>query len=87
MLGGVLLEWFWWGSVFLIGIPVMGLLLVLGPRLLPEYRDENAQRLDLVSVALSLAGILAIVYGIKQKVKKKEAVAFFDKLKVQVPNP
>ena len=37
-LGGVLLEFFWWGSVFLIGVPVMGLLLVLGPRTLPEYR-------------------------------------------------
>ena len=49
VLGGMLLEFFWWGSVFLIGVPVMGLLLVLGPRTLPEYRDPNAGRLDLAA--------------------------------------
>src|SRR5918994_3602830 len=49
IIGGVLLEFFWWGSVFLIGVPVMVLLLVLGPRMLPEYRDANAKRLDLRS--------------------------------------
>lgn len=65
VVGGVLLEFFWWGSVFLIGIPVMGLLLLLGPRLLPEYRDENAKGLDRLSVGLSLIAILALVYGIK----------------------
>ncbi|MFN2487723.1 MAG: MFS transporter, partial [Acidimicrobiia bacterium] len=36
--GGFLLEQFWWGSVFLLAVPVMALLLILGPRLLPEYR-------------------------------------------------
>ena len=66
VLGGVLLEFFWWGSVFLIGVPVMALLLVLGPRTLPEYRDEEAGRIDLVSVAMSLLAILGIVYGLKQ---------------------
>src|SRR4029079_7040395 len=66
VLGGVLLEFFWWGSVFLIGVPVMGLLLLLGPRTLPEYRDPNAGRLDLVSVAMSLLAILGVVFGIKQ---------------------
>jgi DHA2 family multidrug resistance protein-like MFS transporter len=66
VLGGVLLEWFWWGSVFLIGVPVMGLLLILGPRTLPEYRDPNARRLDFLSAALSLVAILAAVYGLKQ---------------------
>jgi DHA2 family multidrug resistance protein-like MFS transporter len=40
LLGGVLLEWFWWGSVFLLAVPVMALLLVLGP-LLPEFRDPR----------------------------------------------
>ena len=39
--GGVLLEYFWWGSVFLMAVPVMVLLLVLGPLLLPEYRDPE----------------------------------------------
>ena len=66
VLGGVLLEFFWWGSVFLIGVPVMALLLLLGPRTLPEYRDPNAGRIDLVSVALSLSAILGVVFGLKQ---------------------
>ena len=52
LVGGALLELFWWGSVFLIGVPVMALLLVLGPRLLPESRDPDAGRLDLASAAL-----------------------------------
>ena len=54
---------FWWGSVFLIGVPVMALLLVLGPRLLPESRDPDAGRLDLASAALSLGAVLAVIYG------------------------
>ena len=66
VLGGVLLEFFWWGSVFLIGVPVMGLLLLLGPRTLPEYKDPEARRLDLPSAAMSLIAILAVVYGLKQ---------------------
>jgi MFS transporter, DHA2 family, multidrug resistance protein len=66
VVGGVLLDHFWWGSVFLIGVPVMILLLVAGPILLPEYRAPNAGRVDLVSVVLSLAAILPVIYGIKQ---------------------
>ena len=66
VIGGVLLEFFWWGSVFLIAVPVMGLLLILGPRTLPEYKDPNARRLDLRSAALSLLAILAVVYGLKE---------------------
>ena len=50
--GGVLLEFFWWGSVFLLAVPVMALLLVLGPLLLPEFRDPGAGRLDLISAAM-----------------------------------
>jgi DHA2 family multidrug resistance protein-like MFS transporter len=65
-IGGVLLEFFWWGSVFLLAVPVMALLLVLGPLLLPEFRDPEAGRLDLVSAALSLAAVLAVIYGLKQ---------------------
>ena len=65
IVGGVLLEFFWWGSVFFIGVPVMGLLLLLGPRTLPEYRDENARRLDIPSAVLSLIAILAVVLGLK----------------------
>lgn len=63
--GGLLLEYFWWGSVFLIAVPVMVLLLVLAPVLLPEFKDPAAGRLDLASAALSLAAVLAVIYGLK----------------------
>jgi DHA2 family multidrug resistance protein-like MFS transporter len=66
ILGGLLLEQFWWGSVFLLAVPVMLALLFLGPRLLPEYRDPNAGRLDLISVVLSLAAVLTVIFGLKQ---------------------
>jgi DHA2 family multidrug resistance protein-like MFS transporter len=65
LLGGVVLEFFWWGSVFLIGVPVMVLLLVLGPMLLPEYRDPNAGRPDVFSAVLSLGAVLAVIFGLK----------------------
>ena len=66
VVGGVLLAHFWWGSVFLLGVPVMVLLLVLGPLCLPEYRAPAPGKLDLVSVALSLAAVLPAVWGIKE---------------------
>ncbi|WP_219417061.1 MFS transporter [Pseudonocardia nigra] len=66
LVGGALLEHFWWGSAFLLGVPVMVLLLVTAPVLLPEYRDAGAGRLDLVSVVLSLAAILPVIYGVKE---------------------
>jgi MFS transporter, DHA2 family, multidrug resistance protein len=66
VLGGLLLEAFWWGSVFLLGVPVMVLLLVTAPLLLPEYRDPGAGRLDLTSVGMSLAAALPVVYGVKE---------------------
>jgi MFS transporter, DHA2 family, multidrug resistance protein len=66
LLGGLVLEFFWWGAAFLVAVPVMLLLLLLGPRLLPEYRDPDAGRTDLASVALSLAAVLSAIYGLKQ---------------------
>jgi DHA2 family multidrug resistance protein-like MFS transporter len=66
LVGGLLLQHFWWGSVFLAGVPVMLLLLALGPVLLPEFRDPAAGRLDLLSAGLSLASVLAVIYGLKQ---------------------
>jgi DHA2 family multidrug resistance protein-like MFS transporter len=66
ILGGVLLEHFWWGSVFLLALPVMGLLLVLGPIVLPEYKDPDAGHLDLPSAGLSLVAVLAVIFGLKQ---------------------
>lgn len=64
--GGLLLEHFWWGSVFLLALPVMGLLLLLGPRLLPEYKDPEAGRLDPVSAAMSLGAILLVILALKE---------------------
>jgi MFS transporter, DHA2 family, multidrug resistance protein len=66
VVGGALLDHFWYGSVFLIGVPVMTLLLIAGPLLLPEYRAPQAGSIDLLSVLLSLATILPVVYGIKE---------------------
>lgn len=66
LVGGLLLEWFWWGAAFLAAVPVMVLLLLLGPKLLPEYRDPDAGRLDPASMAQSLLGVLAVVYGLKR---------------------
>ncbi|MEU6615577.1 MFS transporter [Streptomyces parvus] len=66
VVGGVLLEFFWWGSVFLLGVPVMVLLLILAPLVLPEYKDPEAGRIDLTSVLLSLVSILSIIYGLKE---------------------
>jgi DHA2 family multidrug resistance protein-like MFS transporter len=66
LLGGLVLEFFWWGAAFLLAVPVMGLLLVLGPRLLPEYRDPTAGRPDVPSAALSLLAILSVIFGLKQ---------------------
>ena len=68
-IGGVLLEYFPWGSVFLLAVPVMALLLVLGPLLLPEFRDPEPRRFDLTSAVLSIAAVLAPIYGLKQIVQ------------------
>ncbi|MGB7387791.1 MAG: MFS transporter [Pseudomonas neustonica] len=65
LVGGVMFEFFWWGSVFLLGVPVMALLLLVGPFLLPECRDENAGRLDVVSALLCIVALLLVIYGLK----------------------
>ncbi|MBM2620226.1 MFS transporter [Actinoplanes sp. LDG1-06] len=66
LIGGVLLEHFWWGSVFLLAVPATLLLIVLGPVLLPEARDGDAKGFDLGGAVMSLAGVLIFVYGIKR---------------------
>ncbi|WP_433555348.1 MFS transporter [Pseudonocardia xinjiangensis] len=66
IVGGLLLEQFWWGSVFLINVPVMLLLLVVGPVLVPESRDPRPGRFDVLSALLSLAAVLPVVYGVKE---------------------
>lgn len=65
LVGGVLIEYFHWSAVFWAAVPVMVLVLILGPRLLPEYRDAAAGKIDLWSVGLSLWAVLAVVYGLK----------------------
>ncbi|MFN3581037.1 MAG: MFS transporter [Pseudomonas sp.] len=66
LVGGILLEFFWWGSVFLLGVPVMLLLLIAGPLLLPECRDKKAGSLDITSAVLCVSTFLSLVYGIKE---------------------
>ncbi|MFE7135878.1 MFS transporter [Streptomyces sp. NPDC057638] len=66
IIGGVLLDSWWWGSVFLMGVPVMLVPLVLALVLLPEYRDPNPGKLDFISVVLFLIAILPLVYGVKK---------------------
>ncbi|GAA2581523.1 MFS transporter [Dactylosporangium fulvum] len=66
LVGGTFLELFWWGSVFLLGVPVMLLLIVLGPLVLPEYRDKSVSRPDLISAMMSIVGVLALIFGLKR---------------------
>lgn len=66
IIGGVFLQTWWWGGVFLLGVPVMLVLLTAGPFLLPEYRNPGAGRIDLISASLSLASILGVVYLLKE---------------------
>lgn len=65
VMGGALLEHYWWGSVFLVPVPIMALLLVIGPILLPEFKNPTVGRLDVISAAQSMASILAVIYGLK----------------------
>jgi DHA2 family multidrug resistance protein-like MFS transporter len=65
VVGGLVLEHFTWNSVFLVSVPIMILLLVLGPRLLPEYKDPKPGKLDLVSAAMSVVAVLSVIYGLK----------------------
>ena len=66
LVAGILLRHFWWGSVFLFAVPLIAVLLALGRALLPEFREHPAPRVDAASAALSLAGVLSAVYGLKR---------------------
>ncbi|GAB47709.1 MFS transporter [Mobilicoccus pelagius] len=66
ILGGWLLEHFWWGAIFLVSVPAAVILLVAGPFLLPESRNPDAGRLDVPSVLLSIGAMLPLVFAIKQ---------------------
>lgn len=65
VVGGILLAFFPWRVLFLVPVPVMLVLLVVGPRLLPEYRNPTAGRLDIASAVLSVATVLPVILGIK----------------------
>ena len=64
--GGWLLEHFWWGSIFLVNLPIALVTLVAGNFLVPESRDPAAGRPDPIGVVLSIFGLLSLVYGIIQ---------------------
>lgn len=66
LVGGALLEHFWWGSVFLVNVPVMLAVIALGWWVLPESKNPSPHRLDLVSSGLSMLAIIPFVYAIKQ---------------------
>ncbi|MEV0038986.1 MFS transporter [Streptomyces sp. NPDC050804] len=66
VVGGFLLEHFWWGSVFLINLPVMAVLVLVGVRTLPESRDPAPGPWDMTSVLLSLVGVVGVVYAVKE---------------------
>jgi DHA2 family multidrug resistance protein-like MFS transporter len=65
IVGGILIEHFWWGSVFLLAVPVLLPMLVLIPLLIPESKDPMPGPIDPVSIVLSLAAMAPVVYGIK----------------------
>ncbi|MCC3763509.1 MFS transporter [Glycomyces sp. TRM65418] len=73
VLGGALLEYHWWGSVFLVNVPPLLLLLAGGTRLLPERAERNRSRIDLFSVGLSVVGLLAVVYGLQELAASQQA--------------
>lgn len=66
VVGGLLLNWFWWGSVFLIAVPVMAVVVIFGPKLLPDFKNPAPGKLDLLSVVLLLATLLPFIYGLKE---------------------
>jgi DHA2 family multidrug resistance protein-like MFS transporter len=66
VVGGALLQHFYWGSVFLINLPVMAVLVLVGIKLLPESKNPVSGPWDLISVGLSLVGIIGVVYAIKE---------------------
>ncbi|MCU1479469.1 MAG: major facilitator superfamily 1 [Subtercola sp.] len=65
IVGGILLEHFWWGSVFLIAVPVLIPLVILAPLLIPESKDPNPGSLDLLSIGLSMVMLVPVVFAIK----------------------
>jgi DHA2 family multidrug resistance protein-like MFS transporter len=66
IVGGFLLEHYWWGSAFMINVPAMALLLALAPVLLPEFRAAKTGAFDVLGALLSLIAVLPVIYGVKR---------------------
>lgn len=100
VVGGWVIETFSWQAAFLMNIPVMLLLLVLGPLLLPESRNPELHKIDILSVVLSFAGMIGVVYAIKSLTGGKDiplaiaalvvgttAVVLFVRRQLRLPTP
>ncbi|WP_425547024.1 MFS transporter, partial [Brevibacterium salitolerans] len=74
IVGGALLEHFWWGSVFLLAVPVLVVFLAAAPFALPASRDPNGHSLDAASALMIIAAMLGVVYGIKTLAKNADPV-------------
>ena len=70
VVGGLMLEWFWWGAAFLLVVPVVALLVLLGPFVLPEYRSPRGRTHGSVERPAFLAAALPFVYGLKRVAKE-----------------
>ncbi|WP_370941786.1 MFS transporter [Amycolatopsis sp. cg5] len=75
LIGGVLVEHWWWGAVFLMGVPVMVLTVLAAPKVLPEFRATEPGKPDVRSAVLCLASILLVVYALKSIVNNGWTVA------------
>ncbi|MFF2890032.1 MFS transporter [Paenibacillus sp. NPDC057967] len=75
-IGGILLDHFWWGAVFLVNVPAVLVLLVTAP-LLPEYSDKNSPRMDLVSVLLSSLALITFIYALQEMASHGLNILYF----------
>ncbi len=64
ILGGYLLDHFWWGSVFLINVPVVLIAVLAVATMMPESRGDGRPRMDLIGIAISSAGLTSLTYGL-----------------------
>src|SRR4051812_20781495 len=64
VLGGILLDHFWWGSIFIVNVPVVAIAIVAAPRLVPESRDAASHRIDWLGAVLSAVGLVAFVWAV-----------------------
>lgn len=100
IIGGWVIDTFSWQAAFLMNIPVMVVLLILGPLLLPESRNPALTRIDLLSIVLSFVGMIGVVYAIKTLTGGKDiplgiltlvvgviAIALFVRRQLRLPTP